>query len=219
MKYTRFATSVVMSGSLALMSAGNAFAADSISDTGPGSSNTITESNTNTYSETNSNDITVDNTNDQTATSGDSTVSGNTNAGSASTGDATNNNTTTTTVGVAGSGSGNGGGVFGSGNGSGSGNTAGAGQGNGGGSVLGASTTSSSIGRGAGAEATLPSTGPSSPIDVSALRTQNHASAIPPALVKHSNGISAALLLAAATLSLLGAIGSAVYANRREQQL
>jgi hypothetical protein len=208
MKYTRFATSVVLSGSLALMSAGSAFAADSIDTTGPGSTNTVTENNTN----------------NQTATTGNATVSGNTNAGSATTGDATNNNTTQTTVGVAGSGSGNGGGVFGSGNGAGAGvgstGTVGSGQGNGGGSVLGASTTgSTNFGQGAGSEATLPVTGPSSPIDVSALRTQNHASVIPPALVKQSNGISAALLLAAATLSLLGAIGSAVYANRREQQL
>ena len=41
MKYTRFVTSIVMSGSLALMSGGSALAADTIDTTGPGSTNII----------------------------------------------------------------------------------------------------------------------------------------------------------------------------------
>lgn len=71
-----------------------------ITNTGPESSNKITEVNKVTTTVTNHNDISVTNTNDQSASSGDATVENNTNAGTASSGDATNSNSTNLSINI-----------------------------------------------------------------------------------------------------------------------
>lgn len=63
------------------------------SNTGYGSTNTVTATNTNTTTVTNNNDIDVTNNNNQTAHSGDVTSSRNTTGGNATSGNATNNST------------------------------------------------------------------------------------------------------------------------------
>jgi hypothetical protein len=63
-----------------------------ISNTGPGSSNSITTHQTATTTVTNDNDISVTNLNHQDSSSGDAEVEGNTTGGSATTGDASNTN-------------------------------------------------------------------------------------------------------------------------------
>lgn len=221
-KFLRFTTTTALAGSLSLLSVGSALAdTASISNTGQNSTNIVTNSSSNDVTVTNANTVTVDNTNNQTATTGDATVNANTNAGSATTGNATNNSTTSTVVGLPSGGGSSVGGLGGFGNGSGAvtnvNGAGGFGGGSGTGNVLGASTVG---GRGGGSvAATLPVTGPSTPIDVSGLRSLYGSNSALPAIVNQSNTLSGAFLLMAAILSLLGALGSAVYANRREQQL
>jgi hypothetical protein len=227
MKYLRFATSSLLVSSLTLMSVGSALA-DTVhyDTTGPGSTNTVTINDTSNTTVTNTNDVTIRETVDQTATSGDANASNNTQSGDVATGDASNSSTGTTSVsignqavgGFGGSTGGSGNGAGGSGNGSGAGGSGnGSGTVNGSGNVLGSSTNS--VG-GFGGGALLPVTGPSSLVDVSALRSLYHpATIVPPAIVKQSKNTSAMFLIAAAILSLLGAFGSAIYANRREQLL
>ncbi len=218
-KFLRFTTTTALAGSLSLLSVGSALAdTASISNTGQNSTNVVTNSSSNNVTVTNANTVTVTNSNDQTATSGNATVDANTNAGSATTGNATNNATTSTTVGLPSGGAGVGGlGGFGNGSGTVTTVTGAGGFGGGSGSVLGASTVG---GRGGGSgAATLPVTGPATPIDVSGLRSLYGSHSALPAIVNQSNTLSGAFLLMAAILSLIGALGSAVYANRREQQL
>ncbi len=206
-------------GMLSLSLSGLALADNvSIDTTGPLSTNNATVTNSETMTVTNNNNVTVTNTNNQTATSGDATSALNTNGGGAVTGDASNNNSTTTTVAINNElpagivpGSGNGGVVTPSG-------------GNGGGSGAGASGGSSLIAGaggaggvvGSGAALMLPQTGPNDPVDVSALRNQPLSATAPaPSIVKKTNNLSTMLLVAAAILSLLGAVGSAVYSIRQ----
>ena len=231
MKYLRFATSSLLVSSLTLMSVGSALA-DTVNydTTGPGSTNNVTISNTSNTSVTNMNDVTITNTANQTATSGNATSGGgygenrsgggNTISGSVSSGNASNSDSSTISVSV-GNEPASGSGGFGS-------STGGSGIGAGGssmlggtGAVLGASTKSvGGFGGGLGGGALLPVTGPSSLVDVSALRSLYHpATIIPPAIATQSKNTSAMFLIAAAVLSLLGAFGSAIYANRREQLL
>lgn len=228
MKYLRFATSSLLVSSLTLTSVGSALADTVTYDTtGPGSTNSVTINDNTSTTVSNTNNVTVTENVNQTATSGDATASGNTTAGNVSTGDVSNDSASVTAVSIGNDsvggfggntgGSGNGGpGNGGSGNGGNvnvSGSTSG---GSGSGSVLGASTGGVG-GYGAGV---LPETGPSNPLDVSALRSlYNPDSVLPPSIVKQSNRTSALFLVAAAILSLLGAFGSAIYANRREQEL
>lgn len=218
MKIARTFSTIALSSVMALSYAGVAFADDSVSvsNTGPSSSNNAQVNNNNTFTSDVSNSISIDNDNDQHATSGDANVSGNTNGGSAVSGIATNNNTTSTVVSIDNPGAGLGNGGNNGGNPGGSGN--GGNNGGSGGSVLGAST-GSGFGAGAG---TLPAVGASDPVNVSALRTLLSPSAATHgsnALVKQSRGISATFLVLAALLSLIGAFGSAVYAQRRENRV
>jgi hypothetical protein len=175
----------------------------------------------------NTNVVVVDNKSVQFSSSGDVTADKNTTVSGAggdvlSSGAASNNNTTSTNVtistqpvgGLGGSSGGmNVGDVNGaSGNGGGNGGAAGQPAGGRGGSVLGATTG------GMGGGAILPVTGPSSPVDVSALRAawQPKADAPTTGMVKKTQGFTTAMLVGAALLSLLGAFGSAVYARRKE---
>jgi hypothetical protein len=192
----------------------------SIDTTGPGSFNSATVNNSNTVTETNVNNVTVTNTNNQTATTGDATSALNTNGGGAVTGNASNNNSTSTTVAinnefpaslVPGSGTG---GVNPGGSGTG-GSPVGA---SGGGSSLiaGSGGAGGAVGAGAGEALMLPQTGPNDAVDVSALRNQPLSATAPaPSIVKKTNNMSTMLLVAAAILSLLGAVGSAVYSIRQ----
>lgn len=72
--------------------------AASISNTGPGSTNTIRETSRNTSRTTNTNDVRISNQVTQNARSGNVTVSHNTRAGNARSGDASNNQSTSTTI-------------------------------------------------------------------------------------------------------------------------
>jgi len=66
----------------------------SISNTGPGSKNTVTSQQSNNTTVTNTNNVAVCNTSSQSASSGNATVSGNTNAGSGGSGYSSNGNGT-----------------------------------------------------------------------------------------------------------------------------
>ncbi len=198
----------------------------SVSLTGPGSTtNTSINETTNVTSNTNNN-VAVTNVNTQIATSGSANVSGNTVGGSATTGNASNNATTTTVVainnpapvfpGMGSAGTPGGTGVGGSSNVGGGGGSVGASGSGGSSRILGAG----SGGSGVGAAMTLPQTGPSDQIDVSALRSQTlSASAPAPSIVKKTNGFSTMLLVIAAALSLLGAVGSAVFSIRQKRMV
>jgi hypothetical protein len=70
------------------------------STTGPGSTNVVKSTNTNTTKVENHNDVTLTNNNRQTATSGDVTSQANTNAGQASSGDARNTSQATFDVNI-----------------------------------------------------------------------------------------------------------------------
>jgi len=72
--------------------------ADSISTTGPNSTQTISTVVSTNTSVVNNNNVAITNNNTQTATSGNATVSGNTTGGNATTGNASNSNVTATTV-------------------------------------------------------------------------------------------------------------------------
>jgi hypothetical protein len=86
-----------------------------------------------------------------------------------------------------------------------------------GGGVLGASTG----GLGSGSVATLPVTGPSSPIDVSALRAAWHPQTLAPNvdLAHSASGANAHVLIVSAVLGLIGAVGSAFYVRRKQLQI
>ena len=226
----RYASIACVACSLTLMTGGQVLADSvSISGTGADSTQQVTVDNTSQVDSTNTTNLPVTNTNVTQATTGAVDADSNTTVGGASSGPASNSastatdltvenqpavlaaETTTTT-------SGGSGGIVAPVGGSGSAN-AGVSVGNpeGSGSVLGASTTP---GRG-GASAILPVTGASSPIDVSALRNAWHPAVSAPiaALTKSSQMFSTAMFATAALLSILGGIGSAWYAKRREERV
>ena len=72
----------------------------SISNTGPGSNNSISTTVTNEVKVTNTNDVNICNTNYQTGSTGDASVSDNTRAGSATSGDVYNTNKTQVDVAI-----------------------------------------------------------------------------------------------------------------------
>lgn len=219
MNIKRLATSLALSGALALAMPASAMAQNdvNIDNTGPDSTNTVTIDNNNTTTVNNDQTVDVNNIdNDQTATSGDATVSGNTTGGSANTGNASNEQSFETVIsfsGLAAGGPGLGGG------GTGGGGTGGGGTGGGGGSSSGGTGGGSLMGVGTGG-GLLPDTGASFPIDVSALRRAIAGAAGDDlAAVNRNKGLSVGLLAAAALMSLLGAAGSAVYATKKQQVL
>lgn len=77
-----------------------AASAQVITNTGPGSNNTITQTNTSVRSCTNTNVVGVTNANTQTSASGVANTSGNTTGGNATSGSATNSNSSSTSVAV-----------------------------------------------------------------------------------------------------------------------
>jgi hypothetical protein len=211
-------SAVVAASSIVALSLSSFAYADNVDmgTTGPGSTNQVTVNNNTNVTETNTNDVSVSNVTLQIATSGDANVSGNTNGGSATTGSASNNSTTTTVIGIGNSGApvvlGGVGGAGGTGDNSGAG---GAGGSNGL-PATGAGSTSK-VG---GAGGLLPQTGPEDNVDVSALRDALlPQAATTPELVKKTNTLSTELLIAAAILSLIGAVGSAAYVSKREKKL
>jgi hypothetical protein len=219
MRLMRLVSSASVAGMMSLALVGSAAADDvNLDSTGSNSDNTVTIDNTNTVTTTNTNDVQVVNLNVQQATTGDVTANKNTNVdGDLSSGAASNSNNTVTDVTIentpsVSAGGGQGGGGGGSQNNNGGGSTS-TGGGKGGG-VLGAATG------GLGAGAILPVTGPSSPVDVSALRAAWHpnqsSNTAAENLVKRTRAISTAMLVTAALLSLMGAVLSAVYARRKE---
>jgi hypothetical protein len=195
---------------------GAAFADVSIGTTGADSNQQVEFNNSSKVTVSNTNVVQVTNENVQVAKSGNVNADKNTSVGGlVSTGNASNANGTTTTVSVDNTAATQP--VGGSGSEVGSENTSGAagsavtpppGKG---GSVLGASTAG-----GFGGGAVLPEVGASQFVDVSALRAawQPKTSAPVATLAKKSEMFSGAMLLTAALLSLLGAIGSAWYARQ-----
>jgi len=77
-----------------------AASAQSISNTGPGSTNTITNSQNCNASVTNNNNVSVSGSNNQNASSGNATNTGNTSGGNSSSGNASNNNSTSINFGI-----------------------------------------------------------------------------------------------------------------------
>lgn len=217
----QFVITAVAAGSV-LLPVGGALADTVMLDAaGPGSNQDVTINNSNSVVETNVNSIVVTNSNSQVAVTGDVTAKDNTSVGNVSSGSATNTNGTSTTVTVE-----NTpavpvqvpvGGVGGSTGGKqpGSGSTPAGGSGQSAGSVLGSSTTAGGMGGGA---AMLPVTGPSQPVDVSALRAawQSFASAPQAAAVQQSRTSSLFMFMVATLLAVLGGLGNAVYLRRKE---
>jgi|GEM_PF-1547983 len=208
-------SAIALTGMLSLMTVAPVLADSSISNTGPDSTNKVTNTTTNTVQVDNDNHLTVTNSNDQTAKTGSASVKGNTTAGSAMSGDATNSNNVSTTIDVGNSsalpGSGSGsvsGGGSGSGAGAGSGSAASSTPGKGGASTAG-------VGSGSGSVAMLPATGCSAICDVAALRAGYHPSGLTTA-IQDANKSSALLMGLAALLSLVAAGGSAFYATKRQ---
>jgi hypothetical protein len=226
MIFKRLIGSASVAGVMAMALAGSATAADvTLGTTGPDSNQEVNVQNENKVETTNDNNIQVVNASSQQATTGDVKADNNTTAGGTlGSGNASNNNAANTTVSIGNEsatvGNGNGGEQPGSGgsNGGSNGcncNAGGIGASNPGkgGSVLGASTVP---GMGAGVE-TLPVTGATVPVDVSALRAAWHPnSAAAKTLVNQSQAISQWMLALAALLSLVGAFASVIYARRQE---
>jgi hypothetical protein len=86
------------------------------------------------------------------------------------------------------------------------------------GSVLGASIVA---GMGSGSPAILPVTGPTVPVDVSAIRAAWHPQIgiSSSSLARHTSAFTAGMLITATLLSLLGAAGSALYTRRQERRV
>lgn len=209
----RYITTASVVASMAIGLAGTAAASDaSINTTGPDSYNSVVSHTSNVSVTNNESYVQVTNENYQNAKTGDVSANKNTSVeGGLTSGDATNTNGTVNTVTVSNESTvtpDNGG----------SGGTTpdnGGTTGGSGGEVLGASTAP---GMGGGA-AVLPEVGASVPVDVSALRAAWHPATTAPAatLAKGSSVFTAAMLVTATLLSLLGALGSAVYARRKER--
>lgn len=79
---------------------GHAMAQSSITNTGPGSTNEITNTSTNTTTIDCTNDLTLSGSNTQTSGSGSSSVSGNTSGGSATSGSTSNTSSTSTSINI-----------------------------------------------------------------------------------------------------------------------
>ncbi len=217
MTIQRYLGTASIVATLAFGYTGSVFAADvSFDTTGPNSDQQVVIDNTSQVTVHNTNNVTVSNTNSQQATTGNVNANKNTSVeGGLGSGNATNTNGTDTAVVVSNEtvpsvpgGGGNGGGTGGNGGAGGSG-------GAGGGSVQGAAT----VGGFGGGEAVLPEVGATIPMDVSALRAAWHpqTNAAAANLAKNSRMFTAAMLITATVLSLLGAIGSVFYARRRQE--
>lgn len=229
MKVIRFIGAATTAAALSLAITGAASAADvNMTTTGPDSVNKVETNNQTTITTTNTSVVSVSNENVQFSKTGDVTAKDNTVVGGLGngeglvSGDATNSSATTTTVSVnnpavgglgdeAGVTPGGSGSMVGGANGS---TPAAGGQG---GAVLGAATTG---GKGGGA-AILPVTGPSGFVDVSALRAAWHPQSAAPAtvLAKKAEAVTTLMLVMATVLSLLGALGTALYNRRKEGRL
>lgn len=212
---------------------GSAMAADvTVNGTSNNSNTDVSISNTSSVTVTNDSTTTVSNSSTQSASSGAVNVSDVAQSGNVSSGSASVSNATSTTInqpginlGGSGGGMGGGSGSGGSGSGgsgsggsnSGSGQTAG---GMGGGSGSSSSSSVGGLGGGLGSVSTLPETGASVPVDVSALRALYHAPATQAAVAtaaKATKLFSGIMLGLAAVLSLVGAAGSAIYTNKRSR--
>lgn len=234
MKLMQFMGAVSVISMFSLTLSGVA-AADSVAvtTTGPGSTQTVSTSNVTKTDTTNKNDVSVANINIQDATTGSVSAKDNTSVtGGIGSGSATNKSTANTVVTIGNTSSstpGEGGSTGTPGVGSGTvppglGGGTGASEpsgtnpapGRGGGSVLGASTVEPGLG---GGQEILPVTGPIVPVDVSAIRAAWHpqSGTSPSTLVRHTSFFTAGMLITATLLSLLGAMGSAIYARRRER--
>jgi hypothetical protein len=227
MKLKQLIGAISVGTGLSLSLAGAALASDvTIGPTGAGSTQQVTINNSSNVTSTNTNVVSVTNQNVQQATTGSASANNNTTVGNVASGNAANTATTTTTVSIGstsagGTGdnggtptpSGGSGGSENGGNSGGSGPTGGSSAGGQSGSVLGAATTAAGLG-----VATLPVTGPVDSVDVSALRAAWHPQIEAPTvkLVQGSRTFDTVMLLVASFLSLMGAIGSAIYAQRKE---
>jgi hypothetical protein len=226
MKLIRFVGPAMFEAGMVIVPSVAAADSAGLDTTGPNSTQQIRVDNTAVVVTTNKNDVQAVNVNDQKAESGKVLAANNTAVGSAAGANASNENSANTEVKInsegavqtpvpgTGGGSGAGGSTGGGAPGSGSGQP---GSGGGapaqGGEALGAATTP---GMGAGE---LPVTGPTDPVDVSALRAAWHPQAGTTASQpKQTSAFSTLLLLAAALLCLAGAIGSRVYARRLERR-
>lgn len=222
MSIRRYMGTASIAATLAFSFSGSVFAADvSVSNTGPDSTNKVAIENKSEVKVTNSSDIQISNVNVQEAKTGDVDAKKNTSVGELQSGDAANDNHAATAVAISNSsasvlpvgGSGQGGNST-------SGNGPTGGIGGSGGNVLGASAVGGLGGGGLGG-AVLPEVGAAFPVDVSALRAAWHPQTDVPtaALAKGSRMFTAAMLIIATMLSLLGALGSAFYARRRQERV
>ncbi len=223
----RMLMQISTAASMLVLTSGTVLAADAVTidGTGQDSDAIVQVENTTKVETSTTNHIQILNVNDQIATTGDVTESSNTNAGTAGSGNAANNNATTTTVAINNAGGGSGGGGSGGdgsgGGGSGGGGSGGTGGGSGGGSVEGAATTGG-LGGGSGSTvATLPEVGASQFVDVSALRALYHPAVMQSPLTNQAQrpeGLSLTFLLAVGLISVIGAYGSAAFADWRSHR-
>ena len=212
MNIRRYITTASVVSSLAFGFAGSAFADTiTISGTGADSTQKVEIDNSSDVIVTNTNDVHVVNANFQEAKSGNVEAEKNTSiGGNVGSGEASNTNGAATTVAVSNNSTSV---VPGGGAGGGAGGGLGEGTPGMGGSVQGAATVG-----GLGGGAVLPEVGATFPVDVSALRAAWHpqTNAATAGLAKGSRMFTAAMLITATLLSVLGALGSAFYARRRQ---
>jgi hypothetical protein len=201
-----------------------------IQDTGSGSVQTVTMNDSTMVSTANTNVVNVVNQTGQVSTTGAVRASNNTSVGGVSSGGASNTSssstvitvgTSTPSVGGQGGNTGGGPGITG-GSGSQGGTSGSPTSSNSGGSATGGSVLgSSTVAGGSGSVAMLPVTGPLGTVDVAALRVAWHSPADVPAVTvaKKARPVSAAMLVVASVLSLIGAAGSLVFSRRREGRI
>lgn len=208
----QFVTASIVTGAMLLPVGGVLADNVSVDSAGPNSSQDITINNSSSVVKAAVNTIEVTNANSQQATTGDVGAVDNTSVGDLNSGPAENSNGTTTTVAVD-----NQADVPGGNGAAGGSATSTGGTGASTGSVLGSTTSAGGVG-GAQTAATLPVTGSSQFVDVSALRAAWHATTGTPAaaVIQQTRASSQFMFTVATLLSVLGAMANVAYLRRKE---
>ncbi len=217
----KLAQIAVLSGSMTIISLGTAMAADSVNvgTTGPSSINSVNVSDSYDFAQINTNTVVITNISSQSAMTGDASVNGNTNAGSATTGAATNNSVVQTAVTIS-----NGSGLVLPVGGSSGGRGSGAGlPGSGVSAPLAGGSGAGQLAYGGMGGGLLPVTGPSDIVDVSAMRQlykpMSEITPVAGPIVTQVKHISTSLLLGALLLTIIGTLGSVMYAGKRSERV
>jgi cobalamin biosynthesis Mg chelatase CobN len=93
-------TTIVVGVLVGIVFLGGAMFAQNIENTGPNSTNSVTQNNNTECTSENNNNVDVNSENNQSSDSGETGSTGNTNGGTSSTGNASNNNSNSTNVNI-----------------------------------------------------------------------------------------------------------------------